>query len=143
MSKEIESVILFQIDRTSKVAKQHTQKEFDRLNLGITIDQWVLLKIIEESKELSQRELAEKSVRDPASITRTLDILEKKELIRRENMPNSRRQYRIILTKQGQAFVNKNMEMIKKHRAQSMKGFSIEEQNLLIDMLQRIQDNMR
>ena len=42
--KKIEDVILFQIDQTSKISKKHSQKEFDKLKLGITVEQWVILK---------------------------------------------------------------------------------------------------
>lgn len=143
MEKHIEQVVLFQIDKTSKIAKQYSQKEFDRLNLGITIEQWILLKIIEETAPLSQKELANKSLRDPASITRTLDLLEKKQLIQRENIVNNRRQYHINLTLQGANFVRMNMNLINKHRQKSTEGFSDEELKLLREMLLRIQQNLR
>ncbi|CAM4291915.1 MarR family winged helix-turn-helix transcriptional regulator [Zobellia roscoffensis] len=138
----IEDVILFQIDKTSKISKKYSQKEFDRIKLGITIDQWVLLKIIEESAPISQKELADKSLRDPASITRTLDILVKKSLLLREPILNNRRQYNIKLTKEGTKFVNDNIEMIKAHRKKSMEGFSEKEAQLLKVLLLKIQDNM-
>lgn len=142
MQIDINKVILFQIDKTSKVAKLYSQREFDKLKLGITTDQWVLLKIIEESSELSQKELAIKSLRDPASITRTLDILEKKSFIIREAMPNNRRQYSIILTQVGKAFVQSNMDLIEEMRAMSTDGFSPEEIEQLHSMLLKIQSNM-
>ncbi|CAM3545358.1 MarR family winged helix-turn-helix transcriptional regulator [Zobellia roscoffensis] len=138
----IEDVILFQIDKTSKISKKYSQKEFDRIKLGITIDQWVLLKIIEESAPISQKELADRSLRDPASITRTLDILVKKSLLLREPILNNRRQYNIKLTKEGTKFVNDNIEMIKAHRKKSMEGFSEKEAQLLKVLLLKIQDNM-
>ncbi len=138
----IEEVILFQIDRTSKVSKIHSQKEFDRKKLGITIDQWVLFKIIEESQPISQKELADKSKRDPASITRTLDILQRKALVLREPIPDNRRQYNIRLTDKGAAFVKEHMKMIDRHRKASVKGFSEKELETLKEMLLRIQTNM-
>ncbi len=140
--KDITSVILFQIDKTSKIAKQYSQREFDKLNLGITVDQWVLLKIIEESTELSQKELADKSSRDPASITRTLDILGKKQLTERIAIPNNRRKYTIQLTQTGLDFIHKNIDIISQHRRKSLEGFTIKEQNLLHEMLLKIQKNM-
>lgn len=141
--KEINNVILFQIEQTSKIAKQYSQKEFDRLQLGITIEQWILLKIVEESKELSQKELAAKSNRDPASITRTLDLLGKKQLIERVSIPNNRRQYQVRLTENGQQFVQRHMSIIHEHRMRSTEGFSQDELESLRDMLLRIQANMK
>ena len=125
--ENIEDVILFQIERTSKVSKIYSQREFDKINFGITIDQWILLKIIEENEQLSQKQLAKLSSRDPASITRTLDILEKKEFIKREPIPGNRRQYNIILTQQGKQFVEDHLETVISHRKKSIEGFSTEE----------------
>ena len=100
----LEDVTLFLIDQTSKTAKRYTQKSLDKKKLGITVDQWVLLKIIEGSDGLSQRELANKAIRDRASITRTLDLLEKKGLLKREAIEGNRRQYSIKLTPIGKSF---------------------------------------
>lgn len=140
--KDIEKVILFQIEKTSKTAKQYSQREFDKSKLGITIDQWVLLKIIHEAELLSQKELASKSRRDPASITRTLDILEKKQLIFREVIPNNKRKYNIVLSQHGALFVKQHMPMVDAQREKSVEGFSKEELHSLSNMLQRIQKNM-
>lgn len=142
MQKDINQVILFQLDKTSKVAKQYSQKKLDELDLGITIDQWVLLKVIHENSPLSQKDLAIKALRDPASITRTLDILEKKRLIVREAIKGNRRQYDIILTKEGNAFVDHNMALVTSLRELSVKGFSNEELKTLSSYLLRIQENM-
>ncbi len=143
MSKELETVILFQLDKTSRISKQYSQKALDQVGFGISIDQWVLLKIIEGNAPLSQKELADKSVRDPASITRTLDLLAKKDLIKRERVEGNRRQYHIMLTQNGQEFINEHMDMVKAHRQKSMEGFSEAELNLLKNMLLRIQNNMK
>lgn len=139
----IEKLILFQIDKTSKISKQFSQREFDKINFGITVDQWILLKIIQETHQISQKELADKSIRDPASITRTLDILEKKAFIKREQIPNNRRQYNIILTTGGENFVKKHMPMVQTHRAKSTQGFTKEELETLETLLNRIQENMK
>jgi DNA-binding MarR family transcriptional regulator len=140
--KNINEIILFQLDKTSKIAKQYSQSVMDKLDFGLRIEQWVLLKIIHENSPLSQRELATKSLRDPASITRTLDILSKKKFITRLPIPNNRRQYNIELTNVGGTFVEKNMETVKELRSLSVKDFSQEELKMLSNMLLRIQKNM-
>lgn len=144
MSKQskIESVILFQIEQASKASKVYSQREFDKLGLGITVDQWVLLKIISESTALTQKELAIKSYRDPASITRTLDLLAKKDLIKREAVADNRRTYHIALTQNGFDFVKDHMPMIQTHRDKSVEGFSQTELSQLSEMLKRIKENM-
>lgn len=143
MARSIESIILFQIDKTSKIAKQYSQREFDRLRLGITVDQWVLLKIIHESENISQKELADRSFRDPASITRTLDLLHTMKLVDREPVPNNRRQYQILLSETGKRFVDTHMPMIQRHRQKSIAGMSEKELERLSSLLLKIQENMR
>ena len=140
--QKIEDVILFQVDLTSKVSKQRTQRDFDNLNLGITVEQWVILKIISESPSISQKELAQKSYRDPASITRTLDLLEKKDLLRRESMPENRRMHMIVLTNEGKQFIKKNMKLVQSHRDQSTKGITKKELEQLSATLEKIRNNM-
>lgn len=143
MEDNLHKVIMFIIDQTSKAAKQYSQREFDHLGLGITVDQWVLLKIIEQFDGLSQTDLAKKSIRDPASITRTLDLLQKKGLVQRNPLPDNRRQYSINLTPEGNSFVQKHMDMVHRHRARSIEGFTEDELQQLKAMLLRIQENMR
>ena len=142
MKDDLLAVVMFQIELTSKKAKKYSQREFDQRNLEINIDQWVLLKTIERYSGASQKELAKHSYRDAASITRSLDILEKKGFIQRQAIPQNRRQYSIDLTEKGEQFIKENMEMVSRHRAKSMEGFSQEEIESLKDMLSRIQKNM-
>ena len=141
--QKIEDVILFQIDLTSKVSKQYSQKEFDKLNLGITVEQWVILKIVSETEALSQKELAQKSYRDPASITRTLDLLEQKGLLSRRAIENNRRAYHIYLTKKGQKFVSDNLDLVITLRRKSTTGISQKELEALSSTLNKIQKNFK
>jgi MarR family transcriptional regulator for hemolysin len=143
MKNIIENIPLFLIDQTSKLAKQHSQKEFDSAKLGITVDQWVLLKILDENPNISQTILANKSLRDPASITRTLDLLQKKELVLREAISDDRRQFNINLSTNGKKFVAEHMPMISKLRLQSISGLSKSELDNLRTILLKIQNNMR
>jgi MarR family transcriptional regulator, transcriptional regulator for hemolysin len=142
MKKELETTVLYVIDQTTKIAKQYSQKEFDLLGIGITVEQWILLKVVEEKSGLSQNELAKETNRDPASITRTLDLLQKKGLIIREAIADNRRQYNIMLSQDGINFVKQNMPLINDMRNISIKDFSKEEVDSLISMLYRIQKNM-
>jgi MarR family transcriptional regulator, transcriptional regulator for hemolysin len=142
INADIESTVLFVLDQTSKIARQHSQREFDLLKIDITVEQWVLLKVIEEKKILSQTELAKATHRDPASITRTLDLLQKKGLLVRESIADNRRQHDIKLTAEGDKFVKQNMSLIKRLRAEAVKGFTTIEIETLITLLKKMQQNM-
>ncbi len=140
--KRIEEVILFQIEQASKASKIYSQREFDRLGIDVTIEQWILLKIISESKGLTQRELALKSSRDPASITRTLDLLAKKGLIARMSVEGNRRRFSIELTKEGNAFIEKYLNVVLELRKKSVAGIPQDQMEILSELLIRIRKNM-
>lgn len=141
--QKIEEVIFFQIERTNKLAKQYSQREFDALNLGITVEQWILMKILDEKEPLAQKELAEFSLRDPASITRTLDLLGKKGFVQRDAIEGNRRQYAISLTIRGKAFVEEHLPLIKEQRTQGTKDLTQNELKQLSIILEKIQQNLK
>ncbi|MEX0362411.1 MarR family winged helix-turn-helix transcriptional regulator [Flagellimonas sp.] len=141
--KNIEDVILFQLDVASKQSKIYAQRVMDKQGMGITTEQWVILKIVEESGPLTQKEVANMSYRDPASITRTLDLLSKKDFVRRIPVETDRRQHHIVLTELGRQFVKKHMNLVNDLRKLSVRGFSDSEVEVLYKMLQRIRANFK
>ncbi len=142
VSKKIEDVLLFQIEQASKASKVYTQREFDNLQLGITIEQWILLRIISESPNLSQKVLAEMTYRDPASITRSINILTNKGFVARQFTKENKKTYKIDLTEKGKHFVEEHLPMVISHRKRSIEGFSENELQLFSDFLRRIKENM-
>lgn len=138
---ELSQVVLFLIDQTSKIAKQHSQREFDALGMDITVDQWVLLKILQEKPDISQQALASAAHRDPASITRTLVLLEQKKLVTRSVVPDDRRQYTLRLSRQGVSFIEKHMPLIEKLRAIGLQGFTRKDVEQFKSLLLRMQKN--
>ena len=138
----IERTILFQLEKTSKASKSYAQREFDKINLGITIDQWGLLQLIHETEELSQKELAEKSMRDPASITRTLVLLENKGLINKKDTKNDKRLHKIFLTKKGKDFIENNNHNIAAVKRNTIAGFTDGELSILNSLLERMEVNL-
>ncbi|MBC7570588.1 MAG: MarR family transcriptional regulator [Spirosoma sp.] len=135
------NIVLFLIGQISKVAGNYLQTAFDQLQAGITVDQWMLLKIVEENSSLPQTELARKPSRDQASITRTLDLLEWKKLVLREPIQGNRRQHSIVLTTARQEFMQHHIGMVEQHQQLSTDGFSESELNTLKFLLLRIQQN--
>lgn len=139
----LQNVILFQLDQTSKMAKQHSQRELDQLNIEITVEQWIILKVIHEKPGLSQMELAAETYRDPASITRTLDLLQKKKLVARKPVRLNKRAYSLELTTEGDYFILQNTPLIAEMRQKALRGFSKSEAETLSAMLKKIQGNYK
>jgi MarR family transcriptional regulator, transcriptional regulator for hemolysin len=69
----------------------------------VTPEQWTVLKKLTEMDGISQKELAHKAKKDQATLTRILDILERKELIRKQMNKEDRRSFSIYSTDKGEA----------------------------------------
>lgn len=141
-NEQLNNVVNFLLEQTVRQMRGYAQRQLDLLQTGITVDQWVLLKIIEERKQISQVELAQVSQKDTASITRILDILQKKGLIQRIDDEYDRRKYMISLTAEGIEFVMRNLPIIDRLRDQIVQGLSKEEIQTLKGILAKIRQNL-
>ncbi|MEM1221065.1 MAG: MarR family transcriptional regulator, partial [Bacteroidota bacterium] len=86
----------------------------------VTIDQWILLKRISEDNGLSQRSLAETTFKDPAAVTRIIDILEKKALVQRHRHPEDRRTHQIQLSQAGFELVKRMTPVVQDIRKKAL-----------------------
>jgi len=75
-------------------------------NVKLTMFQFKLLNAIsEEEEEVILKNMAEKMGKDKSSILRMIDLLEKKELVRRAVDQNDRRKNQLLITKKGDRFM--------------------------------------
>lgn len=138
---EIQKAFSFWIDRTSRMMKYFASAKAIELDLGITIDQWVILLMISQGDDISQTEIVQRTFKDKASVARISDILEKKEYIERKRNPENRREYMMKATKKGIMKIEELTPHVLEAREIGMKGFTEEELVSLVSMLQRIHNN--
>lgn len=139
---KINNVVNFLLEQTVRRMRGFAQRQLDSLQVGITVDQWVLLKILEERGQVSQVELAQTGHKDTASVTRILDLLQKKRLIQRVDDEHDRRKYMISLTPEGREFVARHLAFINRIRAQIVRGLTDEEIQTLKRILEKIRQNL-
>jgi DNA-binding MarR family transcriptional regulator len=137
----LDDVFIYLIERTERQIKRYANIALKAQGIEITPEQWVLLKRIGERAVINQRELAELSFKDPASVTRTLDLLEKNGLVRRDDMAGDRRAYNLMLTDAGVELVERIMPVAQSVRAHGLRGVSAEELGELKRILNKIYDN--
>ena len=75
--ENIESVVFYTIDKSIKAYRQYAQKQLKEAGFQVTIDQWLVLKNIQELPQISQQELSRRVFKDNASVTRIIDLLVK------------------------------------------------------------------
>src|SRR5690554_3275361 len=101
MTQEQFAKYSFLLDRTARRVKQYAQSKFKLGDFDVTVDQWLVLKNLEENEMLSQTELANLVFKDHPTLTRIIDILCKKGYIERVPHPNDRRSFQLLLTPDG------------------------------------------
>ncbi len=72
---------------------------------GVTADQYVVLRLLNEADGVTQQELSKSCGSDPTTVGRMLDLLEKKRLVVRRPDDSDRRARLVCLTKGGRAKV--------------------------------------
>ncbi|MEO1712504.1 MAG: MarR family transcriptional regulator [Bacteroidota bacterium] len=140
--KPLESVLFFAIDRMVRRSKEWTIQIFKEHQFPVTVDQWILLKRIGEDNGLSQRSLAETTFKDPAAVTRIIDILEKKALVQRHRHPEDRRTHQILLTESGLELVKQMTPVVQDIRKKALGDLPAQDLETTRRVVHRMYKNM-
>ena len=143
MAKEqkLEDVLFYLLEKTNKVIRRYSQVCFAEAGIDLTVDQWLVLKKISDSERITQIELANAVFKDRASITRILELLLEKDMIRKESAED-KRAYELTLTAAGQRFTEQALTLVKKVRKRGVEAMSDKEQEQLRVSLLRICQNL-
>ena len=137
--KPLEEIYFFWMDRAMKAQRKATGRMFKELGIKLTPDQWIILKSLNEQSHQTQRQLAEAVSKDPASITRTLDLLQNEQLIERKQV--DRRTFTVLLTKKGKALVERVIPKAVSYRKKGIEGISDKEMKTFEMVLKTIYNN--
>lgn len=135
--------VLYTIEQAIKEYRKFCQNNIDRIPLNITVDQALLLIIINKNSELTQKEMAEFLFKDYASITRMIELMVKKELLKREINKNDRRRFQLIISNKGIKTLKLLGPTIKYNRNTALNGLTNDEIFQLYNTLQKIINNCK
>ena len=141
IEKSLEDVYIFHLEKAYKQFKKVKAGFFKKVGIDMTSDQWILLKSISEEEGINQKALAKKCYKEPASVTRILDILERKGWVERRSVLGDRRSYELHATESGKALVEKVLPMAVELRTQGVAGLTEEEVEQFIRALKLIYTN--
>ena len=130
------------LERTVRRYKKFIQGEFSKRGIELSSEQWAVIQQVYEKPGISQTEIAESIYKDPASITRMIDLLEKKELLVRGSIKDDRRAFSISLTNEGLKYVEEILPLTFEMRKFGMRSLSATELAAFLKVLNRIYDNL-
>lgn len=140
---DIYSNYSFLLEKTNKKIKQYAKQQFRALGFEVTVDQWAVLKILAEHKELNQVSLAQLIHKDTPTLTRILDLLSQKELILRQHDETDRRRVNVCLTVLGQETVTKMLPEVRKIRMHAWQHLTEDDFKQFVRILNTIYDNLK
>jgi len=140
MDQLLDSSLGFILTRTSMRYKNELGRRLKPYD--VTPEQWVALYRLLEQGGLTQRELADRTFKDKPTITRILDKLEQKQLIKRSDSLTDRRAFRIHLTGQGLHLLEQLMPLSQLVREDACRGVSDRELAALKATLNKIWSNL-
>ncbi len=131
----MEKSIGFMINKTALKMKNNLNSKLKENGFNITAHQFAILNIVCENKGLVQSEIADILEQDKTGITRTLDSMEKNDLIKREKHETDRRAYCIFLTGNGEKVKNEAEVLIDKKNSVLIKNFGKKEYDEFMRLL--------
>ena len=137
----LEDVLFYVMEKTIKSYRQFAQRNINMLNGTITVDQWLVLKTLSDNPNIAQKEIAEKVFKDHASITRIIDLLVKKGMLKKLPFPEDLRRSTLHLTPLGMRTWQDLMPVILMNRAHALDGLDIQEIKILRNLLEKITIN--
>lgn len=127
---------------TLKAIKQDLIKRFRENGIDITPEQWTLLSELADKDAIYQRELAANTFKDAPTVSRIIELLEKRGYINREEDEEDRRRYLISLTKSGRAIYDQSAPIVYHARTSGWTGLSEDDYHQLTRILGTISSNI-
>ncbi len=140
--ENIENVIFYTMDKAIKSYRQYAQKQIKNAGFSVTIDQWLILKNIQENPSVNQQELSKRVFKDNASVTRIIELLVKSGYLQREINGDDRRRKSLYVTPEGNKILREVHQIVLKNRSVALNGISTNELEDLRKNLQKITQNV-
>ena len=113
-----------------------------RKGMDLSLQQMIILKILNEEDGRPQQDLAIVTERHKASLTRLLSTLEKKQLVTRIPDQVDKRINRVYLTEQGKQQLQSTYPIMREVMKEMQKGLDKTALQTTIKTLQKIQSNL-
>lgn len=131
------------ISVSERLLSKHLQHALSNNNIDITVEQWRILFYLWKEDGVNQRELAITANKEKSTITRQIDVLEKKNLIERRSHVSDKRNKLIFLTKKGKEMEFLALESARKITKKAEENISSEELKIFKKVITQIIENIK
>lgn len=139
---DYQNIVLPWVGKTAKMMTIFITDKFKQHGLDLTLEQMIILKILQDKDGCPQNDLALVTERHKASLTRLLATMEKKNLVARIPDKSDKRVNRVYLTKTGHQYFQSTVPIMLETMKEIQEGLNEEEIRITIGALQKIQNNI-
>lgn len=131
-----------EIVSTATLIKVLTLRCFSDKGFEITPEQFIILDTVYKNDQIYQRQIGEFLGKDRANVARLLNVLEKKELIKKTLDSNGRQINRIKLTEKGEMIRNKILPVITKIRKEYLSNINEDDLIKTFEVIKQVKANI-
>ena len=139
----LSEILFYSLDKAIRQYRKFAQANIDRAGIDITIDQWLVLRVIEEHDDLTQAEMAERVFKDQASVARIIALLLKRGLLQSEPLPHDGRRSQLRVSPLGHDVLLAVQPVVLSNRAVALAGLTEADLAHLRQGLEQIYTNCR
>jgi DNA-binding MarR family transcriptional regulator len=132
----------YTLNIVANLLKRELNDELQRAGIDILAEQWALLYRLHERGSMNQQELAASLSRDNGSVTRTVLVLEGKQLLERRQVDQDRRHRYLYLTPAGQQLVPRLIACAQRGLQRATQDLTPQEVAQLNHLIQKMTRNL-
>jgi DNA-binding MarR family transcriptional regulator len=137
----LSNIIFYSLDKAIRQYRKLAQANIDRAGIVITVDQWLVLRVIQEHDDLTQTDIAERVFKDQASVARMISLLLKAGLLAADPLPHDGRRTRLRVSEAGLGVLDAVEPVVLNNRKLALEGLAEEDLAVMRPMLERIYNN--
>ncbi len=135
--------VLYLVEKAIKDYRRISQKNIKEVINDITIDQCLVLMILDKKLVSSQKEIAQLIYKDYASVTRMIELMVNKNYLIRNIHSSDRRKFNLEISEKGRKSLLLISPIIQENRKNALNGLSQEEISQLEELLKKIISNCK
>lgn len=132
----------YAVNRAAYLMRNRATREIAARGLDVTPEEWVILRCLAERDGRSQGEIADATIRDRTTVTRLIDGMVRKDLVRREPAAEDRRVVCAWLTVRGRRRQRRLVAVIREVLQQSTAQLADTELEITVRTLKQVQQNL-
>lgn len=132
----------YKITNTARLVTKRLNDNFKQNNFPVTNEQWSIMIRLWEEDGLTQNKLAALTKKDSPSVSRLVNNMEKRELVKRVPHPVDKRTNLIFLTTKGKKMQMGLITQAQKTVEQISEGIDPAELEIFLKVLEKIDQNL-